>query len=99
NFLRWEPIAPTSAGQLADVSARLCRLLRNEVVERLEQQAPALTKLKADWCHLLFPDADNSEFADGYAQTVTFGMLVAKSRDISLATDLDRVGQQLGKTL
>src|SRR5438270_2559641 len=30
NFLRWEPIPPTSAQELAKVSARLCRLLRDE---------------------------------------------------------------------
>jgi hypothetical protein len=31
---------------------------------------------------LLFPTADDGEFADGYAQTVTFGLLYARSRGI-----------------
>jgi hypothetical protein len=35
DFLRWAPIAPKSAKQLAQVSARLCRLLRDEVVEQM----------------------------------------------------------------
>ncbi len=35
DFLRWEPIAPSSARALAEVSAGLCRLLRDEVTEQL----------------------------------------------------------------
>ena len=34
NFLSWEPIPPRTAKQLAETSARLCRLLREEVVEQ-----------------------------------------------------------------
>ena len=34
-FLRWEPIPPRSAKELAHISARLCRLLRDEVAEQL----------------------------------------------------------------
>ena len=34
NFFRWQPIPPGSAKQLAEVSARLCRLLRDEVTEQ-----------------------------------------------------------------
>ncbi|PZS37342.1 MAG: hypothetical protein DLM62_19785, partial [Pseudonocardiales bacterium] len=39
--------------------------------------------LAADWRQLLFPTADDGEFADGYAQTVTFGLLYARSRGIA----------------
>lgn len=99
DFLQWNPVTPKDAEELAQVSARLCRLLRDEVVEQLNQKAPALTKLKDDWCYLLFPDAKDPEFADGYAQTVTFGMLVARSQDIEIANDLDRAAQKLGATL
>src|SRR5205823_1542109 len=35
SFLQWEPIPPRNAKQLAHVSARLCRLLRDEVTEQL----------------------------------------------------------------
>jgi hypothetical protein len=98
NFLRWEPIAPKSAKELAKVAARLCRLLRDEVTEQLAAQSPALTALAADWRKLLFPEANDQQFADGYAQAVTFGLLMARSSSIRLADGLDRVGKQLGET-
>ena len=98
NFLRWEPIPPKSAAELAKVSARLCRLLRDEVTEQLAERGPALTALAADWRKLLFPEANDQQFADGYAQAVTFGLLMARSSDIKLADGLDQVGKQLGKT-
>jgi len=99
NFLRWNPIAPSDAKQLAEISARLCRLLRDEVVEQLTIKNPSLTALKKDWRKVLFPDATDDEFADGYAQTVTFGMLMARANNISLAKGLDQTGQELGLTL
>ena len=51
---------------------------------RWRSAAPALTGLAQDWRKLLFPQADDAQFADGYAQAVTFGLLVARARDISL---------------
>jgi hypothetical protein len=36
DFLNWQPIPPKTAKQLAQVSARLCRLLREEVVEQMD---------------------------------------------------------------
>jgi hypothetical protein len=98
NFLRWQPIPPKSAAELANVSARLCRLLREEVTEQLAEKSLALTALAADWRKLLFPEADDKQFADGYAQAVTFGLLMARSSNIRLADGLDQVGKQLGKT-
>ncbi len=98
NFLRWEPIPPKSAAELAKVSARLCRLLRDEVTEQLAEKSPALTALAADWRKLLFPEANDEQFADGYAQAVTFGLLMARSSDIRFRRRLDQVGKQLGKT-
>lgn len=59
NFLRWEPIPPRSAPELAKVSARLCRLLRDEVTEQLALGSRALTALAADWRALLFPEAND----------------------------------------
>lgn len=98
NFLRWEPIPPKSAAELARISARLCRLLRDEVTEQLAEKSPALTALAADWRKLLFPEANDEQFADGYAQAVTFGLLMARSGNIRLADGLDQVGKQLGRT-
>ena len=98
NFFRWEPIPPTTAKELAKVAARLCRLLRDEVAEQLDLQSPALTALAVDWRKLLFPEADNTQFADGYAQAVTFGLLMARAREIQLAAGLDQAAKKLGQT-
>jgi hypothetical protein len=97
-FLDWEPIPPSSAPQLAEISARLCRLLRDEVVEQMELGSPALTGLATDWRRTLFPDASNETFADGYAQAVTFGLLMARAQGIVLAEGLDRVSRVLRHT-
>ena len=98
DFLSWQPIPPQSAKQLAQVSARLCRLLRDEVVEQMELGSLALTELSKDWRLLLFPQASDAEFADGYAQAVTFGLLVARARNISLAGGIDHAAHELRQT-
>jgi N-6 DNA Methylase len=98
NFIRWEPIPPSNAKQLAEMSAHLCRLLRDEVTEQISAGSQALTALAVDWRKVLFPDATNAQFADGYAQAVTFGLLMARAREIRLGDGLDRVARQLGRT-
>jgi hypothetical protein len=47
---------------------------------------------------LLFPQADDAQFADGYAQAVTFGLLIARARDISLADGTEEAAQELKKS-
>ncbi len=98
DFLHWAPIPPKTAKQLAEVSARLCRLLRDEVVEQMARGSPGLTGLAEDWRKLLFPQADDTQFADGYAQAVTFGLLVARARDISLSGGTELAAQELRKS-
>ena len=98
DFFQWEPEPPRSARELADTTARLCRLLRDEVTEQLGRGSPSLTNLAADWRKLLFPSATDEAFADGYAQAVTFGLLMARARDIVLADGLDRVARELRHT-
>lgn len=98
DFLSWQPIPPKGAKELAAVAARLCRYLRDEVIEQLGIKNAKLSDLKEDWKALLFPDADDAKFADGYAQAVTFGLLMAKSRKLTLADGLDDVATALGKT-
>ncbi len=98
SFIRWQPIPPRDAKQLATISARLCRLLRTEVTEQLALGSPALTALATDWRKLLFPEATNDQFADGYAQAVAFGLLMARARNIRLRSDLHDVARQLKKT-
>lgn len=98
SFLRWEPVPPRNAKDLAHTTARLCRLLRDEVTEQLGLKSEALTGLAADWRKLLFPEATDERFADGYAQAVTFGMLMARAKDITLATGLQQVANELSHT-
>ena len=98
DFFQWEPLAPRSAAQLAVVTARLCRLLREEVTEQLGRRSASLTNLAKDWRKLLFPSATDAAFADGYAQAVTFGLLMARARNITLAHGLDRVAYELRQT-
>jgi hypothetical protein len=98
SFLRWEPVPPRSAKDLAETTARLCRLLREEVTEQLALKSEALTSLAADWRKLLFPDATDDRFADGYAQAVTFGMLMARAKKIKLATGLQQAAAELSHT-
>jgi len=98
DFLRWSPIPPKSAKELAEISARLCRLLRDEVIEQMARGSPALTGLAQDWRKLLFPQADDTQFADGYAQAVTFGLLIARARDIPLSGGTEAAAQELRKS-
>ncbi len=97
-FYDWDPIPPRTPRQLAETAARLCRLLRDEVAEQLERKAPGLTSLKEDWRKLLFPQASDAEFADGYAQAVTFGLLMAKARGISLKGGIEDAARTLRRS-
>lgn len=97
-FLSWKPIAPANASELARVSARLCRLLRSEVEAELSVGAETLRATAEDWRNLLFPTASDTQFADGYAQAVMFGLLIARAKNISIEQDTDQIGKQLGAT-
>lgn len=95
-FFSWTPIAPKSASELASISARLCRFLREDVILEMQDGDATLKKTAKDWRHLLFPDASDAQFADGYAQAVTFGLLIAQAKGISLELPTDQVGKKLG---
>ncbi|WP_328492926.1 N-6 DNA methylase [Streptomyces sp. NBC_00414] len=95
-FLLWKPPRLSQVSRLVQHIAPLCRLLRGAVLEQLafearstasddDMRARPFTGLKNDWRRLLFPSADDATFADGYAQTVTFALLLARTEDIDLA--------------
>lgn len=84
DFLQWQPSPPRSVKELAAMSARLCRLLRDEVTEQMEHNSEEFKNFAADWRTMLFPDATDERFADGYAQAVTFGFLMARAKNVSL---------------
>jgi hypothetical protein len=73
-------------------------LLRDEVTEQLGLKSEALTSLATDWRTLLFPDATDERFADGYAQAVTFGMLMARAKGIPLGKGLQLAASELSKS-
>ncbi|MEU1605810.1 type ISP restriction/modification enzyme [Micromonospora matsumotoense] len=98
DFFSWSPIPPRNVAQLAEVSARLCRLLRAEVTEQLDSGDPTLTGLYADWRNLLFPEATHEQFADGYAQAVTFGLLLARVQGVALDGGLEAAARKLSTT-
>ena len=85
DFLSWEPILPfdrrgrIKLKDFAKLLAPLCRMLRENVEEALKDPGSPLVQLAEEWRQLLFPDADDKRFADAYAQTVTFALLLGRS--------------------
>jgi hypothetical protein len=85
DFLSWVPIIPTDSNgkidlqQFAVMLAPLCRMLRDDVTDAIKDSQSPLVQLAKDWRQLLFPHASDDQFADAYAQTVTFALLLARS--------------------
>ena len=78
DFLYWEPIVPGTAEGLARFLAPLARVLRDDVKTALAREASSLRALASEWAGLLFPEGDDAQFADAYAQTVTYALLLAR---------------------
>ena len=78
SFLYWEPIVPKTARGLAEFLAPLTRFLRDEVNKALGREGGPLNALASEWREVLFPEADDAQFADAYAQTVTYALLLAQ---------------------
>jgi hypothetical protein len=74
-----DPKGRIDLGRFAALLAPLCRMLRDEVTEALQDPQSPLVNLAGDWRQLLFPEASNKQFADSYAQTVTFALLLGRS--------------------
>jgi hypothetical protein len=107
DFLRWKPASITSVGALVRAVAPLTRLLRSEVLDQLAAEHAAVragaqewdqpfTGLATDWRAMLFPTASDEVFADGYAQAVTFALLLARTEGIDVGGSLHDVGDRLG---
>lgn len=104
DFLLWKPNPPRSLRQLVRSVAGLCKLLRTEVLETIERESrgeereKVFTELNRDWRRLLFPGLTHEEFADAYAQTVTFALLLARVDGIAFEDrSLGQIAAQLGK--
>lgn len=88
DFLGWQPITPSTPRGLAEMLAPLCRLLREEVIAALKTPGSNLSSLANDWRAYFFPDADDSQFGDAYAQTFTYALLLARvsgAHDLSIS--------------
>ena len=77
SFTSWSPIVPRKPKELASYLAPFCRLVRDEVIDALKDDQSPMQSLKTEIQNLLFPDADDFRFADAYAQTVIFALLLA----------------------
>lgn len=77
-FLKWEPIVPKNPRALAEQLAPITKMIRGRVEENAARESSALAGIYADWQRTLFPEATPEEFADSYAQTMTYGLLLAK---------------------
>lgn len=105
DFLGWQPSLPHNPSGLASYLAPLSRFLRLEVENALAQSGSAVALLANEWRQFFFPDADNGKFADAYAQTVTYAMLLArlagaaKLDPAAAAKTLDKNNGLLARTL
>ena len=92
DFLSWDPHIPldrtgnVELNGFAELLAPLCRMLRDDVSDALKDAASPLVHLAEDWRQLLFPNASDKQFADAYAQTITFALLLARSEGADLLT-------------
>lgn len=98
DFLSWRPFIPTDRKGKIDLKsfaallAPLCRMLRDDVTDALKDPASPLVQLARDWRQLLFPDAPDEQFADAYAQTVAFALLLGRSEGADPLTLESAVG-------
>lgn len=106
-FVKWSPAPITNVSALVRAIAPLTRLVRGEVLDQLaiekrniaagaSARSQPFRGLATEWRRMLFPEADDAAFADGYAQTVTFALLLAKSEGHTVVPgELHKVGELL----
>ncbi|HWE88995.1 MAG TPA: type ISP restriction/modification enzyme [Pseudonocardiaceae bacterium] len=104
SFLRWEPERPRNLDSLVRACAKLCKLLRQDVADEIireetrQTNATVFTTLAEEWRRLLFPRMTGPAFADAYAQTVTFALLLARADGIDFAgRSVGEIALLLGK--
>jgi hypothetical protein len=96
SFLQWKPSPIFTVGKLVDTIAPLAVMLREEVLEslkadrryakahNLDEALRPFVGLRRDWRASLYPNATDEEFADGFAQTVVFALVIALSEGLNL---------------
>lgn len=84
DFIDWQPIIPIDSQgrvnlpEFAKQLAPLCKFLRDDVREAMSDDESPLNSIAERWREMLFPNASDEQFADAYAQTVTFALLLAR---------------------
>ena len=104
DFLLWEPEKPRSLGDLVRLVAKLCRLLRDDVTAEMAREKSGMsasrtfTGLATDWRQVLFPNLTDEKFADQYAQTITFALLLARVEGVEFhGRSISEIARLLGK--
>lgn len=77
-FFTWKVVTPTTPEGLATLLAPLALLFRQEVAEALKVKGSKIENVRNIWKQTLFPRATDEQFADIYAQTVTYALLLAR---------------------
>lgn len=85
DFLSYKAVAPTTLTALAEQLAPLCALLRDAVMEKLEDETSEVSKAASDLRGALFANRSDPEVADAIAQVCSYSMLLARANG---ATDL-----------
>lgn len=112
DFVLWEPAPITSVSKLVDTLAPLTRLLREETLDVMRDErravragasaaAQPISSLHKEWRRVLSPNAEDEQFADGFAQTVVFALVLAVSEGVDvgllpLSEVADRLTGQYG---
>ncbi len=80
NFLNYQGEIINNPNDLAQQLARLTKTIRYTIITALETDSNTseLAQLKQGFQEVLLPDLDNVNFADMYAQTISYGLFSAR---------------------
>jgi predicted helicase len=79
-FSRYNGKSITNSKQLAEFMAAKTQLLANVIGKALNDESTLYAQLQ-DFQEILLPTLDNAQFADMYAQTIAYGIFVARLQD------------------
>ena len=94
DFLGWGPVVPSTPRALAALLAPLTRVLRDEVLADVAEHG-VTEALATEWRATLFPEADDATFADGYAQTFTYALLLARLEGAASPLNAETAAKEL----
>jgi predicted helicase len=88
-FAEQKPISVRSASKLAEMMAAKAAIIKDEIALALKEDAEFKTALGGQFKSFkanLLPALEPDEFADIYAETITYGMFAARFHDDDLST-------------